>query len=55
MKDIPAFADFWQLTNKTGKKEMFASRWRYVSDSRKIELFNKVKNLKVKPTPEEIL
>lgn len=52
--EIPTFAEFFQLTSKTGRKELFAARWRTFPDTRKIEIFKKVKELKEKPNPEKV-
>lgn len=54
MTEIPTFAEFFQLTSKCGRKDLFAARWRTLSDTRKIELFKKVKGLKEKPNPEKV-
>lgn len=55
MTEIPTFAQYWQLTTKVGKKEMYAGRWHNRSDKDKIVIFNTVKQLKQKPSQEEYL
>ena len=53
--EAPNFTDFWNLTSKVGLKERLAKRWFYLPSNHKIIIFNKVKELKVKPNPEEYL
>ena len=52
---IPTFAEIWQHTAKTGFKELYAKRWRNLSDTRKVYLAEQIKNLKVKPQPKDII
>jgi hypothetical protein len=53
--NVPAFSDIWQLTTKTKRKELFAKKWRTFSDERKIYIGEKLKEMKVKPSPETII
>ena len=55
MLQVPVFSEFWDLTNKTGFKERMAKRFHYLPDNHKIMIFEKVKNLKVKPSAEQYL
>jgi len=55
MTEIPTFAQFFQLTTKVGFKERLAKRFNNLPPIRKIEIFNKVKGLIVKPNPETYL
>ncbi len=50
---IPTFAEIWQHTAKTGFKELYAKRWRNLSDTRKVYLAEQIKRLN-KPSPEII-
>ena len=55
--NIPTFSEFFQLTTKAGSvtKEVLGKRWHYLPDNHKIMIFEKVKNLKVKPSAEQYL
>jgi uncharacterized protein (DUF1919 family) len=55
MLQAPVFSEFWDLTNKTGFKEKLAKRWHYLPHNHKIIIFEKVKNLKEKPSAEQYL
>lgn len=55
MTNIPTFSDFWNLTSKVGFKERLAKRFHYLPTNHKIIIYNKVKDLKVKPDPQEYL
>jgi len=52
---VPTFAELWQLTNKVGRKELYAKRYQSYSDSCRVYLFDRVKNMKVKPNPAEVI
>lgn len=52
---IPTFAEYWQKTTKVGHKERLAARFGNLSDSKKIEIFKLVSELKTKPHPETFL
>jgi hypothetical protein len=52
---IPTFAEFWPMTTKIGRKELFAKRWVYLPDNLKIKVFEKVQAMTTKPNPETIL
>lgn len=53
--EAPTFTDFWNLTSKIGFKERLAKRWFYLPSNHKIIIFNKVRELKIKPNAEEYL
>ena len=53
--NIPTFSEFFRLTDRTGLKEKLAKRWHYLPNNHKIIIFEKVKNLKVKPSAEQYL
>jgi hypothetical protein len=53
--EAPNFSDFWILTTKKGLKERMAKRFHYLPHLHKINIYNKVKALKVKPDPEQYL
>lgn len=55
MEHIPTFSEFFKLTTRTGHKEKLAKRFHYLPTNHKILLFNKVKDLKIKPNPETYL
>ena len=55
MTDIPMFADYWPLTDKSGYKERLAKRFNHLPAIRRIAIMEQVKNLKTPPNPETYL
>ena len=51
----PTFALFFQLTNKVGKKEVYARRWHNLPTWKRIEIYNKALSSKEKQHPETYL
>lgn len=52
---MTTFAEIWPLTSKVGRKELFAKKWQKYSRERKEIIFERVKLMKVKPNPEDII
>jgi len=55
MTEIPMFADYWPLTDKSGFKERLAKRFNHLPPIRRVQIMEQVKNLSVKPNPETYL
>ena len=49
------FTEIWALLEKKGRKELFAKKWQKYSRERKELIFERVKLMKVKPNPEDII
>ena len=39
--DFPTFADFFRLTNRTGRKELMSKRWLNIPHWKRVEIYNK--------------
>ncbi len=50
--DFPTFADFFRLTNRTGRKELMSKRWLNIPHWKRVEIYNKALSDKIKKDPE---
>ena len=55
ISEIPTFAEVWKLLVSKGRKELLAKKWQQYSPERKQLIFEKIKAMKVKPNPEEVI